>query len=102
MIRPIDYLFILGVPIVLVALLVFVAVSGRLPASLRARIEKALGWIFWPLITVYWTWRAVEFGLEGEWINLALMGLLAVVFGAQGLTAIRQGRFLPRREKPVP
>jgi hypothetical protein len=101
-IRPIDYLYILGVPIVLVALLVFVLISGRLPDAARVRIERVLGWLFWPLVTVYWTWRAVEFGLQGEWISMALMGAVAVVFGAQGLTAIRQGRFLPVRRPRAP
>ena len=101
MIRPIDYLYVLGVPIVLVALLVFVLISGRLPPEVRAKIEKVLGWMFWPLVTVYWTCRAVEFGLAGEWISMGLMGAVAVVFGAQGLTAIRQGRFLPKRETPA-
>ena len=101
MIEPIDYLFLLGVPLVLVATLLFVLFSGRLAPETRGRIEKVLGWVFWPLVTVYWTWRAVEFGLEGEWINMGLMGLLAVVFGAQGLTAIRQGRFLPARKTPA-
>lgn len=102
MIRPIDYVFIIGVPVVLVALLVLVLVSGRLAAPARAAIERLLGRIFWPLVTIYWTWRAVEFGLAHEWISMVLMGAVATVFGAQGLAAIRQGRFLPVRRPAVP
>jgi hypothetical protein len=100
--RPIDIVFIVSIPVALAVLLAFVAFSGRLPPALRERIERGLAWVFWPAVTAYWAWRAVEFGTEGNRIGMVLMAAVAIAFGAQGVMAIRQGRLLPKRERPAP
>ena len=95
--RPIDLLFTVGLVLGIAALLMFVLFSGRLAPAVRAKVERVLAWIFWPVVTAHWVWRAVEFGLQDKWIGMVLMAALAVVFGGQGLAAMRQGRLTPVR-----
>jgi hypothetical protein len=93
--RPIDYIATFAIAAAVAVLLGFALVSGRLPPALRSKIERVLGWLFWPAIVVFWSWRSVYFALEGNWFAALMMVVVAVTSGWTGLKAIREGRLLP-------
>lgn len=92
--QPIDTYFLIGLPLALAMVLILVLFSGRMKPETRARVERSMALVFYPLITVFWLWRAYEFSSEGRGVSAALMMVVACVFGWMGVRAIKTGRLV--------
>lgn len=101
MTRPIDIYLLIGLPVAVAMVLALVAFGGRLKPETRRRVERLMAAVFYPLITVFWLWRAYDFATEADWFRAALMFGVAVVFGWTGLQAVRSGRLAPF-SRPAP
>jgi hypothetical protein len=98
--RPIDIYFMVGLPIAIAMVIGVVLISGRLKPEVRTRFERVLAGIFYPMVVIYWVWRAVDFASEGDWFRGAMMALVAVAFSVLGVRAVRLGRLAPTRDAP--
>jgi hypothetical protein len=90
-----DVLLTVTLPVAVAAVLGLVLFGGRLKPESRRHVERAMAGVFYPLITVFWLWRAYDFAIEGREFNAAMMVTVAAVFGWMGVKAIRTGRLAP-------
>ena len=68
----------------LLAILVFVATSGRLSADVRRRIELGLIVVFYPFFTIFMGWRAFDYAVQHDWLPAILAVAMAAFLGADG------------------
>ena len=88
-------LFMAIVPVALAMVLALVLFGSRLKPETRTRVERAMAAVFYPLITLYWLWRAYDFAGEGRGINAAMMIGVGCLFAWMGVRAVRTGRLAP-------
>lgn len=69
--------------------------GGRLKPETRARMQRVMAAVFYPVVTLVWLWQAAGFADERNWIGAAAMLGLALYFGWMGLQAVRLGRLAP-------
>ena len=87
-----DVLLTVTIPVAVAAVLGLVLLGGRLGPKTRRHVERAMAGVFYPLITVFWLWRAYDFAIEGRELNAVMMVVVAAVFGWMGVQAVRTGR----------
>ena len=90
-----DVILTVSIPVAVAAVLGLVLFGGRLRPETRRQIERAMAGVFYPLITVFWLWRAYDFAIEGREFNAAMMAVVAALFGWMGVQAVRTGRLAP-------
>ena len=83
------------VPVALAMVLGIALLGGRLKPETRTRVERIMAAVFYPLITLYWLWRAASFAGEGDNLRAAAMIVVAIAFGWMGIQAVRAGRIAP-------
>lgn len=88
-------LFMAIVPIALAMVLALVLFGDRLKPERRTRVERIMAAILYPLITVYWLWRAADLAGDGAVVAAAAMLMVAALFGWIGVQALRTGRLAP-------
>lgn len=101
MTRPIDVYMMVGIPVALAMVLVVVLFSGRMKPEARTRIERGMAAVFYPMVTVFWLWKAYDFAGQGDWLRAVLMIGVAIVFGWMGVRAFRAGRLAPSAGGPA-
>ncbi|GLS01474.1 hypothetical protein GCM10007859_14890 [Brevundimonas denitrificans] len=90
-----DVFITVTIPVAVAAVLGLVLFGGRLRPETRRLVERAMAGVFYPLITVFWLWRAYDFAIEGREFSAAMMVVVAAVFGWMGVKAVRTGRLAP-------
>lgn len=90
-----DVLITMIIPVAVAVVVGLVLFGGRLKPETRRRVERVIAGIFYPLITIFWLWRAYDFANEGQQINAAMMVVVAGVFAWMGVHAVRTGRLAP-------
>lgn len=80
---PLNIGMMIAIPVSLMVVIGLVLLSGSLPSVWRRRIERALLVVFYPLMILFWAWRAVDEGLGRDWISAAIA--TAVSLGMLGL-----------------
>ena len=73
----------------LLAILVFVATSGRLSADVRRRIELGLIVVFYQFFTIFMGWRAFDYAVEQSWLLAILTAGFVAFVGADGYRKLR-------------
>ncbi|QTN20430.1 hypothetical protein HZ989_05035 [Brevundimonas sp. AJA228-03] len=68
----------------LLAILVFVATSGRLCVETRRRIELGLMVFFYPSFMVFMGWQALDYAVQHDWLPAILFVAMAAFLGADG------------------
>ena len=88
-------LFMAIVPVALLMVLALVLFGGRLKPETRMKVERIMAAVLYPLVTLYWLWRAASFAGEGNVVGALAMVTVAAVFGWMGLQSVRAGRLAP-------
>jgi predicted Na+-dependent transporter len=89
-------LFMAIVPFALAMVLVFAHISGRMSQRLRCRLEWAMVATLYPLMILYFSWRAWEAWQRADWIEFSLPLVAAVIFSAHFVLSLRSGSLFPR------
>lgn len=88
-------LFMAILPFALAMVLGLALFGGRLKPDTRIKVERGMAAVFYPLITLYWLWRAYDFAGEGRGINAAMMVGVGCLFAWMGVRAVRSGHLAP-------
>ncbi|HYD27356.1 hypothetical protein [Brevundimonas sp.] len=92
-----DLYFLFAFPVVLILVFGFLIFGGRLEGEKRQRVERTIAAIIYPLITLYWLWKAYDYGVKEEWfLGLAMLGV-GLIFVMNGIRSVHQGRLAPRK-----
>ncbi|HEY0598719.1 hypothetical protein [Brevundimonas sp.] len=89
-------LFMAIVPFALAMVLAFAHISGRMSQRLRTRVEWAMMATLYPLMILYFFWRAWGAWQRADWIEFSLPLVAAVILSAQFVLSLRSGSFFPR------
>ena len=80
----------------LLAILMFVAMSGRLSADTRRRIELGLIVVFYPVFIAAVGWQAFDYAVQHDWLPAILAVAMVAFLGADGYgklgSRLRSGR----------
>ncbi|MDY6925053.1 MAG: hypothetical protein SWI22_13975 [Pseudomonadota bacterium] len=92
-----DLYFLLAFPVVLILVIGFLIFGGRLEGSRRQAVERVLAAIIYPVICIFWLWKAYDYGVREEWmLAIAMLGI-GLIFVMNGIRSVHQGRLAPRK-----
>ena len=84
------------IALVLLMVLAFVLLSGRMSEGVRKRVELGLTLIVYPVFVLYWAWQAWDNQRQGDWLGVGLMLFLVGLFAIQFVVALRSRTLFPR------
>ena len=92
-----DLYFLFAFPVVLILVIGFLAVGGRLEGEKRQKVERVIAAIIYPLISLFWLWKAYDYGVEENWFLAVAMLGIGLIFVMNGIRSVHQGRLAPRK-----
>lgn len=97
MIPAADLYFLVAFPLVLILVIGFLAVGGRLEGEKRQKVERVIAAIIYPAIALFWLWKAHDYGMKEQWgLGIAMLGV-GLIFVMNGIRSVHQGRLAPRK-----
>lgn len=92
-----DLYFLVAFPVILILVIGFLIFGGRLGPEQRPGVERVLAAIIYPAISLFWLWKAYDYGVKEEWLlAIALLGV-GLIFVRNGIRSVHQGRLAPRK-----
>ncbi|NJC41799.1 hypothetical protein GGQ87_002094 [Brevundimonas alba] len=92
-----DLYFLFAFPVVLILVIGFLVLGGRLEGEKRQRVERVIAAIIYPLIALFWLWKAYDYGAREQWaLGVAMLGV-GLIFVMNGIRSVHQGRLAPRK-----
>jgi hypothetical protein len=92
-----DLYFLFAFPVVLILVIGFLIFGGRLEGEKRQGAERVIAAIIYPVISLFWLWKAYDYGVKEEWLlALAMLGV-GLIFVMNGIRSVHQGRLAPRK-----
>ena len=92
-----DLYFLVAFPVVLILVIGFLIFGGRLQDEKRQGVERVIAAIIYPVISLFWLWKAYDYGVREEWLlALAMLGV-GLIFVMNGIRSVHQGRLAPRK-----
>ena len=88
--RLIDIVIMALIPASIGCALLMAAVSGRLSSQARARIQRALIFVVYPVSVLFFAWQALFFAGSGSWVRALVFVGGAVVMAVAGLRLLRR------------
>lgn len=97
MIPAADLYFLFAFPVVLILVIGFLIFGGRLEGEKRQKVERVIAAIIYPLISLFWLWKAYDYGVKAQWgLAVAMLGV-GLIFVMNGIRSVHQGRLAPRK-----
>ena len=78
------------IPVAIAGVIALGVFGGRLSAMTRSRVELAFIGLFYPVMVVFWIWRATGAVGAQDWLMTVLAGGFAVMLGVQGVILARK------------
>ena len=95
-----DLYFLAAFPVVLILVIGFLIVGPRLEDAKRQGVERVIAAIIYPVISLFWLWKAFDHGVKEQWpLAVAMLGV-GLIFVMNGIRAVHQGRLAPRKRRP--
>ena len=92
-----DLYFLFAFPVVLSRVIGFLAVGGRLEDERRRKVERVIAAIIYPAISLFWLWKAYDYGVAENWLLAVAMLGVGLIFVMNGIRSVHQGRLAPRK-----
>ena len=89
--------FLFAFPVVLLLVIGFQAVGGRVEAERRRKVERGIAAIIYPAISLFWLWKAYDYGVAENWLLAVAMLGVGLIFVMNGIRSVHQGRLAPRK-----
>lgn len=92
-----DLYFLFAFPVVLILVIGFLIVGGRLEGDRRQKVERVIAAIIYPAIALFWLWKAYDYGVAENWLLAVAMLGIGLIFVMNGIRSVHQGRLAPRK-----